>query len=402
MSTATVHDATASALGFRYQERVALLQLLNHHDDEAAVSVETLDDVHFKADGTDLIEQVKHSIAANPAAIDIKSPNLWSTLRIWCGLLDSIDVHSTKFVLVTVAPLTSSSALSALCEDSSDRSEVLTKLEAEASRVIGDVQLAKAAGKAQPHQSRYPGAVSFMALNKKQRRSLVDSILLKPSSKGVSEIESQLSECLRTYPADQREKLAARVCEWWDRQILLSMCGDRPRYIQRGELIEHLAEFSAALQTDALVESFASKKPPETFQTDEMLSKQCALVNAPTSLVYKARVSEWQARNQRSEWQSESPSKHSRILDFDQRLIIEWEFQHAPACDSVALGDEAQLSKAGLQVLNWALGDAAQVVGSIDRGVTSPFYVRGSYQVLAIEGKVGWHPEYRTRLGFGS
>ena len=57
MTSQSQHDATASALGFRYQERFALLQLLETNDDEAAVAVEALDDVQLKANGVDILEQ---------------------------------------------------------------------------------------------------------------------------------------------------------------------------------------------------------------------------------------------------------------------------------------------------------------------------------------------------------
>lgn len=53
-------------MGFRYQERFALLELLAAKDEEAAVAIEALDDVQIVANGTDLLEQLKHSFAAQP------------------------------------------------------------------------------------------------------------------------------------------------------------------------------------------------------------------------------------------------------------------------------------------------------------------------------------------------
>jgi len=37
-------------------------------------------------------------------------------------------------------------------------------------------------------------------------------------------------------------------------------------------------------------------------------------------------------------------------------------------------------------------------VPPIGDGWGAPYYVRGSYQVLAIDLKVGWHPDYRDLL----
>jgi hypothetical protein len=117
-------------------------------------------------------------------------------------------------------------------------------------------------------------------------------------------------------------------------------------------------------------------------------------------MVKRARVSEWQARNQRAAWSVEAPSKHSKIVEYDERLVLDWTYEHETACQNSEAGNEEDMVANGRMVLRWALEDAAQEVGSIENTVTSPFYVRGIYQVLSIEGRVGWHPEYRKRLGF--
>ena len=91
------------------------------------------------------------------------------------------------------------------------------------------------------------------------------------------------------------------------------------------------------------------------------------------------------------------------VIDFDAKVQFcnnDWTYKHETACQKSEPGNEEDLVANGLMVLRWALEDAAQEVGSIENTVTSPFYVRGSYQVLSIEGRVGWHPEYRKRLGF--
>ena len=150
----SVHDATASALGFRYQERFALLELFDTKDDEAAVAIEALDDVQLTASGTDILEQLKHSLAKQPNPIDIKSTNLWTTLRIWAELLPSIDISNASFVLITVAPLSRGSLLECLQAMGSDRAGLLSALVAEAERVIEEVNAVKLADKSKPYAKR--------------------------------------------------------------------------------------------------------------------------------------------------------------------------------------------------------------------------------------------------------
>ncbi|WP_371225355.1 ABC-three component system protein [Roseovarius sp. 2305UL8-3] len=395
-----VHDATASAVGFRYQERFALLELFDTKDDEAAVAIEALDDVQLTANGTDILEQLKHSFAKQPAPIDIKSTNLWTTLRIWAGLLTSVDISSTRFALITVAPLSQGSLLECLQTVGSDRSGLQSALVSEAQRVLEEVKVAELAGKRKTHAKRLPGAKAYLSLSDKEREELLSKIALRSDAPRIDELERMLAQRLDTYPAPQRETLSRKTYEWWDRQVLLSFENKRDRFIARHEILEQLSETSAMLHSETLMDSFSSKQPPAVFHTNEMLAKQCDLVGAKPAMLRRARISEWQARNQRSEWSKEAPSKHSKIVSYDEKLVLEWEYQHETACENMNAGDETSQKSEGLNVLKWALEDAAVEVGSIESTITSPFYVRGSYQVLSIQGRVGWHPEYVDRLGF--
>lgn len=398
--TSSVHDATASALGFRYQERFALLELFDTKDDEATVAIEALDDVQLTANGTDILEQLKHSFAKQPTPIDIKSTNLWTTLRIWADLLPSVDISSTRFSLITVAPLSQGSLLECLQTAGSDRSELQSALISEAQRVLEEVRAAETGGKSKPHAKRMPGAKSFLSLSDRERAELLSKIALRSNAPRIDELEKMLAQRLDTYPVPQREPLSRKTYEWWDRQVLLSFENKRDRFIARHEILEQLSETSAMLHSETLMDSFSSKQPPAVFHTNEMLAKQCDLVGAKSPMLRRARISEWQARNQRSAWSTEAPSKHSKIVEYDEELVLAWEYQHETACENATAGDETALKSEGLKVLKWALENSTADVGKIEATITSPFYVRGSYQVLSIQGRVGWHPEYVDRLGF--
>lgn len=163
-TSTSLHDATASALGFRYQERYALLELLDASD-EAAVAIEALDDIQLTDNGVDLLEQLKHSYADKPKPIDIKSVGLWTTLRIWAELLPAIDLSRTCFALVTVAPLSKSSSLKCLQTEGSNRTKLVAELTAEAERVIEEVKAAETAGEGKPHAKRLPGVKALLSLS---------------------------------------------------------------------------------------------------------------------------------------------------------------------------------------------------------------------------------------------
>jgi hypothetical protein len=88
----TQFSAAASAIGYLYQCRYALLESLRRlrRDDQFRVFIETLDDVVFERDGEppDLL-QTKHHIKKTADLTDT-SVDLWKTIRIWCeGLINS-------------------------------------------------------------------------------------------------------------------------------------------------------------------------------------------------------------------------------------------------------------------------------------------------------------------------
>jgi hypothetical protein len=102
----TPFSATASAVGYLFQCRYALLESLRRlrRDDQFMVSIETRDDVVFERDGEppDLL-QTKHHVKKTANLTDT-SPDLWKTIRIWCeGLINGNIPDGATFFLITTA-----------------------------------------------------------------------------------------------------------------------------------------------------------------------------------------------------------------------------------------------------------------------------------------------------------
>src|SRR5260221_7860116 len=101
------HGAAASALGYLFQCRYALLEGLRSVPDtpHLLISIEKFDDVAFEANGepTDLI-QTKHHIDKTGDLSD-NSVDLWKTIAVWLSkLAEEIDApFRMKFALLTTA-----------------------------------------------------------------------------------------------------------------------------------------------------------------------------------------------------------------------------------------------------------------------------------------------------------
>jgi hypothetical protein len=97
------HSAPGSNAGFIYQFERALFWLAQSPAG-FLVGVETDDDVAIRgADGSQLLEQDKHSIKDNAEPFGDRSKGLWNTLAIWVEALDSGEVlaERTRFLMVT-------------------------------------------------------------------------------------------------------------------------------------------------------------------------------------------------------------------------------------------------------------------------------------------------------------
>lgn len=101
------HEASASATGYLFQCRFALLAGLRAipESPQLAISIEKFDDVAFEDGGepTQLI-QTKHHVGRAGNLSDA-STDIWNTLLIWSKLI-AADVEAAfriKFVLLTTA-----------------------------------------------------------------------------------------------------------------------------------------------------------------------------------------------------------------------------------------------------------------------------------------------------------
>lgn len=393
------HSAEAAALGFYYQAFFALLTLMTQETDDAAIGIEQLDDVDLKVDGHNLLYQLKHSLSSTPSPITLKSKALWKTIKVWADILPALTLSETTLHLVTVAELGPDSPLIVLTNPGSERVELAETMAREAQRVLDARAAAVKAGKTLPHADRVEGCSAFLALTETERLNLLRRVIIKPGSPAVATIEENVAEYLKLLPPDQRSAVAKRLVEWWDRQIVYSLCGKRERVISRGELQHQISAIVSDIEQDKLVPDFEVASPPEDYQPDGMLARQIKLVDGKPSDLSKAIREEWKAREQRAKWLNGSPAMAVTINDYDLVLEEHWSDRHSQMVEECAELDNKVKCRSGLQILRWTHEDAPSVVRPIAESWNAAYYIRGSYQVLAIDLKVGWHADYTKLLG---
>jgi hypothetical protein len=398
-SGASSHSAEAVALGFYFQSLYALRTILEQPGDDATICLERLDDVELIANGLPLLVQLKHSIVAAPPPVTIHSKALWRTLKAWIDVLPKVPLNDTRFQLVSVAPLDPASPLHALLHEGSNRDALHSVLVAEAERVLKERSAASAVHVSPlPHGDRASGCQAFLKLDEVSRRALLNRIVLRPGASNISSISNEIASQLINFPPTDRTAISARLIEWWDLQVVFSLCGKRERFIGKIEVQQKTAELAAELERDELFPDFESAILPSEHTPDSMLVRQIELVGGSASDLRVAVREEWRARAQRHKWSEARLDMAVRIALYDELLEESWLDKHERLIEDCAEATEATNRSKGLSLLRWSHEKAHTEVRPFAGNWNYSYYVRGSYQILAIGLQVGWHPQFRELL----
>lgn len=393
------HSAVSAALGFYYQTLYGLLSILRASHDDAAVCLERLDDVEILTNGQSLLLQLKHTLSKKPAAVTLSSVALWKTLKAWIDVLPSVSLSDTNFQLVTVAPLSVGSPLAVLLDDVSPRSQLLMLLQEEAQRVVDEHQAGKKAKKLPlPHAERVLSCAAYLALDDTVREKLLSQITIQPAASNISEIPNDIAKELKHFAPERRKDITQKLMEWWDLQVVYSFCDKRNRAISMLEVQQKLTEIAGELERDELLADFQFITPPDDHTPPSMISRQIQLVDGAQSEIQAAEREEWRARSQRHKWLSERVDMAVRIKLYDTLLIETWGDKHGVMEETNATSTEGAKRASGLAIFRWSFSQAHTQIPPFARNWNTSYYVRGSYQVLAVEQEVGWHPDYKTLL----
>lgn len=394
------HSAVNAALGFYYQSLYGLLSIVKASHDDAAVCLERLDDVEILTNGQSLLSQLKHSLSKKPAAVTLSSIALWKTLKAWIDVLPAVSLNDTRFQLVTVAPLPSGSPLEVLLDDLSSRTHLMALLQDEAQRVV-DEHLAGKKTKKQPrpHADRVSSCVAYLELNDIVREKLLSQITVQPAASNINEIPKDIAKELKNFPPERRVAITQKLMEWWDLQVVYSFCDKRDRAISMLEVQQKVAEISGELEREELLADFQFVTPPGDHTPPSMISRQLQLVGGTMRETQAAEREEWRARSQRHKWLNERVDMAVRIDRYDQLLVEAWGDKHGVIVETHANATEDAKRASGLEIFRWSFIQAHAQIPPFTHNWNASYYVPGSYQVLAVEKKVGWHPNYMVLLG---
>lgn len=390
---ATTHEARASAIGYLFQCRYALLRGLQATFDSPSlnISIEKFDDVAFDKAG-DPTEQIqtKHHLNGLGNLTDA-SPDLWKTLLIWSKAV-ATDVEipfRTRFVLLTTGVAQEGSAASMLRMRDRDEASADERL----------MQVAETS----TNKANAEAYAAYRGLPKEQRLSLLRVLDILDGSPNIVDVREEIAKDLHHAAAKGHiDHLVERLEGWWFNVIVRALTGAGPNTIPVLSIETRVDELREEFKRSALPVDFKHDTPPASVVADldkRPFVRQLRRINIGPDRIEWAIRDYYRASEQRSRWAREELLVDGELENYEQELVEAWQPRFATMKAEITATCTAERRvQLGQGVFKWAEQEASFPL----RTVREKFLTHGSYHILSNRYVVGWHPDYRTEAENGS
>lgn len=391
-------SASEQSLGYIYQARLALLQLLQLPED-TAIYLEKDDDLDF-INGNDgkSLASLKHK-AIGDRLTDL-STDFWKSVNIWLTRYkdDGRATSNLRFFLFTTSTVSSSSFLARLLPDQPATPGDTTTL----------TELADAALAGSTSKLIAPIAAAFNELRDPEKQDFLERILILDASPRIGDIPALIRDKhMRSIRREYREFVFERLEGWWTDAVIKQLTDARPEGIFGYEVSDKLSNFAEEYKADNLPITFRGKVPTDEIDTDadpRLFVAQLREIGISSNRIRSAILDYYRAFEQRSAWARENLLALGEVEEYEDRLADEWDRYKDVAFEKLK-DDSAEeaLREAGAALYNWAEFETGKIESlRIRARVTEPYILRGSFHILADatpEPKVYWHPRFLDRVG---
>lgn len=391
-------SAGEQGLGYMYQARLALLQLLQLPED-TAIFLEKDDDLDFiDSDGGKSLASLKHK-AIGDRLTDL-STDFWKSVNIWLTRYkrDGRATSNLRFFLFTTGTVSSGSFLARLLPD-----QPVATGDATALTELADAALAGSTSKLIA-----PIATAFNELSDPEKQDFLERILILDGNPRIGDIPALIRDKqLRCIRREHREFVFERLEGWWTDAVIKQLTGARPEGIFGYEVSDKLSNLAEEYKADNLPITFRGKAPADEIDTDadpRLFVAQLREIGISSNRIRSAILDYYRAFEQRSAWARENLLALGEVEEYEDRLADEWGRYKDVAFEKLK-GDSAEeaLREAGSALYNWAEFETGKTESlRIRARVTEPYVLRGSLHILADatpEPRVYWHPRFLDRLG---
>lgn len=379
-------SAAGSALGYLAQVEYALLIALQRMDSEDSLrlSLETVDDIAFEADGRPLeLWQTKHHVDRQGSLGDA-SPDLWKTLHNWIETSNDQSV-CFLFTTATASPGTASSLLGPGRNDQ----------DVTAARVKLD-EIARAGG----NKASVSYYTRYLSLHEGQRTELLSRVVVLDGVVSGEDITSSLIATVRKATVPQRrEPLVERLRGWWHGRAmthLTQIARGTKDWIDIQEIEGQLLRIAQSLRDENLPLDYENEPQPtssEIEEDDRIFIEQLKMISLHHERIRQAVYDHNRAFLQRSRWQREQLLAIGELDTYDRRLLEEWRRVFLPLeepSSNEEVGNDHKCRSAQELYVRFQ----ERTLPEIRPEVRSGYIPFGSLHILADQLQIGWHPDW--------
>ncbi|MFE6153618.1 ABC-three component system protein [Streptomyces sp. NPDC057889] len=391
MASSRSHDASASALGYLYQAKWALLELLrgSFERPDGAISLELHDDVAWEEGHrpVDLLQTKYHQRSAR--TLGDRDDDLWRTIRSWMDTHAPGDADGPWLTLVTTQQARDGSAAAAL--RGADREP--------------DVALRLLEYAAADSQARDSADIRerFLALSASDRAVFVARMRVIDGSPDINDLDQAVRErLLHGFLSDEgrRKTFMEQLWAWWWEQVVAML--QKKRTSVSVEAVHRRLEQIRDDYTVGRLPNLVSRSDWRAARAaGEDYSERCFIhqlrwISLSQSELEKAMMDYYRAYNQAIQWTDDHLLDLEALGDYQEELVDEWERQFARMLRKLPEGAaEEERQQAGEELL-WQVLETVSV--RVKDQYDEIYFHRGQHHCLADEARVGWHAEFRERV----
>nr|WTB12091.1 hypothetical protein OG546_49910 [Streptomyces antimycoticus] len=355
------------------------------------VAIEAGDDIETVRDASTDWWQLKHR--APGTRMTDASSDLWKTLRIWATAVSEkrIDLERTNLFLLTtgIAPEGSVGSYLAPGRPGGTRSEI---------KALELLDAARAKSKATT-STAMANFAPWDALNPDQRLDLLKRVQVLDEADNITKAGDQLQgRAALVVGHAHAQAFLQRLEGWFLQRCITHLAGMGSGPVTGVEFDEVFDQRRNQFRPDNLpIDADVVELTGEMAKhTDKTFVRQLTLAGIGNARIRMAVRDYVRAFEQRSRWSKENLVRPGELGDYERRLVEEWQRRFNVMVDD--LGEavaESEMRTQAKRIYAWVEQDARY---RIRAGCDEAFVTTGSYQMLADEERVGWHPDFEARL----
>lgn len=316
-------------------------------------------------------------------------------MKIWSEAVTTkqVDLDRATLCLLTTTTPTNRNAIRFLTPNPANRKpeEGRKKLEA--------------AGASSTSETIKDAYAAYAKLDQPTRIKLFKAVFLLDTSLTATELQKAIGAAVRhAVDPQHRQAFVERLQGWWYQRVVVHLSDAVNQPIPVLAVQQQVHELRGQFQRDCLPDDlFKEQLPPEaTPEEDErVFILQLLLIGLSEQRLRIAQEDHFRAFTQRSRWVKDNLIGLDDLSNFESRLVDSWRLKFLIVKDAVEEGlNDLRLARHGLNLYQWVETEApSQSALWVRPQFQSPYMTRGSFHMLADLLRVGWHPEYETRLG---